>query len=191
MWLQRGEVPEQYRPLRHLGSTLLNVASVAGFKYSDNNIDLSQCLGFVHHETLMVRLEEEGLKKVTGTVIGLITPNSTSLKIAEIAKGKMTKEVMRLQAHHYLVIPDFTPTKAEKLKVHFYAKPWAVSNHQPGVVSMETWGTFLSFALQFLFRMDHPTDRSVQLEAEALLDTVMIKARGGFSRLLGENDMTE
>ncbi len=178
MWLQRGEVPEEYRPLRYLGATLLEVSAAASWRYRDNTINLSQCLGFSQHETLMLRLEEEGLKKVTGTVIGIITPRSAGISMAEIAKGRLTKEVMRNQAHHYLVVPDFIPNKNVKVTAHFYTKLWAVANHQPGVIATETWGSFLSFALQFLFRMDHPTDRSVALEAEELLDFTMMKARG-------------
>jgi hypothetical protein len=177
MWLQRGEIPEQYRSLKHLGGTLLNVANTSGFRYRDNDLDLSQCLGFMQHETMMVRLED-GPKRVTGTVIGLITSRSASMNIADIAKAKLSMEVMRMQAHHYLLIPDSRVERSNKLKIHFYAKMWAVANHQPGIYLSETWGAFLTFALQFLFSMDHPTDRSVALEAEQLLDCVMMKASG-------------
>jgi hypothetical protein len=179
MWLQRGEVPEEYRSVKHLGGTLLNVADQAGFRYKDDNrLELSQCLGFSQHETLMVRLEDEGLKKVTGTVIGLITERSASMDIKDIAKNRLSKEVMRIQAHHYIVVPDQRRDREKALEMHYYAKLWAVAAHQPGYYRTNSWGEFLSHCLQFLFRMDHPTDRSVELEAGQLLDCVMQKAKG-------------
>jgi hypothetical protein len=179
MWLQRGDVPEEYRSVRHLGSTLLNVTKAAGFRYKDDNqLDLSQCIGFSQHETLMVRLEEEGLKKVTGTVIGLITERSASMKLSDIAQNKISKEVLRIQAHHYVVIPDQKRDREQTLQMQYYMKLWAVAAHQPGSYRTNLWGEFLSHMLQTIFRMDHPTDRSVELEAGALLDVVMQKAKG-------------
>lgn len=179
MWLQRGDVPEEYRSVKHLGSTLLNVVNQAGLRYKDDNqLDLSQCVGFSQHETLMVRLEEEGLKKVTGTVIGLITERSASMAIKAIAENRLSKEVMRIQAHHYIVIPDQKRDRAQTLQMQYYMKLWAVAAHQPGYFRTNYWGDFLSHLLQTIFRMDHPTDRSVELEAGALLDVVMQKAKG-------------
>jgi hypothetical protein len=179
MWLQRGEVPEEYRSVKHLGGTLLNVANQAGFRYKDDSrLELSQCLGFSQHETLMVRLEDEGLKKVTGTVIGLITERSASMDIKDIAKNRLSKEVMRIQAHHYIVIPDQRRDREKALEMHYYAKLWAVAAHQLGYYRTNTWGDFLSHCLQLLFRMDHPTDRSVKEDAEMLLEVIMLKAKG-------------
>jgi hypothetical protein len=181
MWLQRGEVPVRFRSLQHIGGVLLNVASSAELRYRDNDLDLSQFIGFTQHETLMIYLEGEAPKKVTGTVIGIITPRSASMYMSEIAKGRLSKEVIRTQAHHYIVVPDIDEKKLEvnkKLNFHFYKKLWAVQDHQPDAYCATNWGEFVSHLVQKLFRMDHPTDRSAQFDAIHVLEEVMGKVKG-------------
>jgi hypothetical protein len=175
MWLQRGEVPQKFRSIQHIAGVLLSVAGVAGLKYRDNELDLSECIGFTQHETMIVNLDS-GSQKVTGTVIGLITPRSATVRLVEIAKGNLSKEVMRLQAHHYLVVPDFDLGESTKpLTTLFYKKMWGVELHQQAALHSSAWGQFITHAVQLLFRMDHPTDLSVQEEAEMLLLNVMLK----------------
>lgn len=175
MWLQRGDVPVKFRSIQHIAGVLLNVAGVAGFKYRDNDLDLSACIGFTQHETMIVNLDSE-TKKVTGTVIGLITPRSATIRMSEIAKGQLSKEVMRLQAHHYIVVPDFEMGDTIKgVTTLFYKKLWGVECHQRSSMQCSVWGQFVTHVVQTLFRMDHPTDLSVQEEAEMLLLDVMMK----------------
>jgi hypothetical protein len=176
MWLERGDVPVKFRSLQHIAWVLLNVATVAGLRYRDNDIDLSRCIGFSQHETLMIALEGDVPKRITGTVIGLITPRSASMKLSEIAKGRLSKEVMRTQAHHYIVVPDFEfDERRGKLTTSFYKKMWACSNHHPDQMVSEKWGDFITHAIALLLRMDHPTDLSVKYEAMDVLEQVMYK----------------
>jgi hypothetical protein len=176
MWLQRGDVPFKFFSLQHIGGVLLNVSALAGLRYRDNDIDLSQCIGFTQHETLMINVEGEAPKRITGTVIGLITPRSACLKMSEIAKGRLSKEVMRAQAHHYILVPDFEfDERKSVLTTHFYKKMWAVHHHQYAELRCKKWGEFITHIIQNLFRMDHPTDLSVKHEAIEALEQIMLK----------------
>jgi hypothetical protein len=181
MWLQRGDVPVEYRSVRHLGATLLDVVKSARLQYKDDDgLKLSECIGFSHKETFMLKLED-GLKKTTGVVIGLITPRSASMSMKDIAQNRVSKEVLRLQAHHYVVLPEVGSSKLDKNQgLAYHVKLWGVACHQPGILMADSWGEVLSQAIQTIMRMDHPTDISVQLEAEELLDVVMLKAKGAW-----------